>query len=233
MQTKAIEVLEELQPEVIVVSPHWQHDSASLSTRNYYLYQYLAKHYEPCKYENIIFLTNSEEVKNRYEAADEEFGQLMHVERIKMLPACWGNDFLEEEETVDVQREMSLLDKNAEKTDENTWIMGAEETYFLYGFEELQKGLDTQFLRITVEDLSGSKDPLKFEGVIYFMDEGKSLKEGHRFIYDGGEGEFLIPLTTSPFWSYSGNIQAMLVDFIHKDLPGKELKIELQFENLK
>ncbi len=233
MQTKAIEVLEELQPEVIVVSPHWQHDSAALSTRNYYLYQYLAKHYEPCKYENIIFLTNSEEVKSQYEPAYEEFGQLMHVERIKMLPACWGNEFLEAEETMDVERSFSLVDKNAEKTGEDTWLLSAEENYFLYAFEAPIAGIDTQFLRITVEDLSESEEKLKFEGVVYFMDEGKNLKEGHRFIYDGGEGEFLIPLTTSPYWSYSDNIHTMLVDFIGGSLPGKEVKIQLQFENQK
>jgi len=233
MQKKAMEVLEELKPEVIVVSPHWEHDSAALSTRNYYLYQYLIKHYEPCRYENIIFLTNSEEVKSRYESAYEEFGQLMHVERLKMLPACWGNDFLEETETQNVLRNFTLVDTNAKKTEKDTFVMSAEETYFLYGFEEPIAGIDTQFLRITVKELSSSREKLKFEGVVYFMDEGKGLKEGHRFIYDGGEGEFLIPLTTSPYWSCSENIQAMLVDFIHADLPGKELSIQLEFENQK
>lgn len=234
MQTKAIEVLKELQPEVIVVSPHWQHDSASLSTRNYYLYQYLAKHYEPCKYENIIFLTNNEEVKRLYEPAFDEFAELMHVERLKMLPACWGNEYLEHtvEETYDILHDFSLVDTNAEKLGNNRFLCGAEETYFLYGFESPIAGIETQFLRIGVEDLSGSEEELKFEGVVYFMDEGKGLKEGHRFIYDGGEGEFLIPLSTSPYWSYSKNISAMLVDFIHADLPGKEMKITLEFENL-
>ena len=102
----------------------------------------------------------------------------------------------------------------------------------MYVFEEPISGMETQFLRISVEDLSGSEEELAFEGVVYFMDEGKSLKEGHRFIYNGGEGEFLIPLTTSPYWSYSDSIQTILVDFIHAELSGKELSITLEFENL-
>ena len=233
MQTKAIEVLKELQPEVIVVSPEWKHDSGSLSTRNYYLYQYLTKHYVPCKYKNILFLTNDAAVREQYESAYEEFGQLMHIERLKMLPACWGNAYLEEEETQDIFRSYSLADTNAEETGENTWLLTAEENYFIYTFEENISGSDTQFLRICVEDLSGSEEPLKFEGVVYFMDEGKGLKESHRFIYDGGEGEFLIPLTTSPYWSYSDQIQTIMLDFISGSLPGKEVSIRLEFENQK
>ena len=102
MQTKAIEVLKELKPEIIVVSPEWKHDSGSLSMRNYYLYQYLMKNYVPCKYKNIIFLTNHSEIQEQFESAYEELGQLMHIERLKKLPAAWGNENLELEETEDI-----------------------------------------------------------------------------------------------------------------------------------
>ena len=100
----------------------------------------------------------------------------------------------------------------------------------MYGFEKPVQGSEIPFLRICVEDLSGSEEELSFEGVVYFMEEGKGLKESHRFIYDGGEGEFLIPLTTSPYWSYSDNIQTILTDFISGSLEGKELSIRLEFE---
>jgi hypothetical protein len=81
-----------------------------------------------------------------------------------------------------------------------------------------------------VEDLSGAEEDLSFEGVVYFMDEGKGLKEAHRFIYNGAEGEFLIPLTTSPYWSYSENIQTVMLDFISAGLEGKELSVRLEYE---
>ena len=84
-----------------------------------------------------------------------------------------------------------------------------------------------------MEDQSGSEEELQFEGVVYFMDEGKGVKESHRFIFEGGEGSFLIPLTTSPWWSYSDQIQSMMIDFISSSLPGKQISVTLEFETLK
>lgn len=230
MQTKAIEVLKELKPEVIVVSPAWLHDAGSLSIRNYYMYQYLAAHYVPCKYGKVLFLTNDAQVAAEYEAAYEEMGALAHIEHLKMLPAAWGNGYLKERETKELNPEFRLVDTNAEKLGNETYRMGAKETYFLYGFEENQKGMELPFVRISVKNLENTAEDLEFEGVIYFMDEGKGLKESHRFIYNGGEGDFLIPLTSSPYWSYSENLKAFMLDFIHKDLPGKELSIQVSFE---
>ena len=233
MQTRAIQVLEEEQPEIIAVYPCWIHDSGSLSTRNYYLYQYLAANYTPCKYENIIFLTNSDEVRERFEPAYEELGEIMHVERLGELPLVWGNEYLEEKETKDLPLNMNLVDTNAEKLGDDSYILSAEESYFLYSFEENQSGMEVPFLRITVEDQSGSEEELRFEGVVYFMNEGKGIKESHRFIYEGGEGTFLIPLTTSPWWSYSDDIQSMMLDFISSSLPGKQISLKLEFETWK
>ena len=233
MQTKAIEVLEEIKPEVIVVWPAWEHDSGSLSTRNYYLYQYLSKNYVPCKYKNIIFFTNQTEIQDQYESAYEELGQIMHLERLKKLPSVWGNEYLEEKETEDISLSYSLADTNAEKLGKDCYRMTAEENYFMYVFEKNLNGSQVPFLRISVNKHDESQTDLNFEGVVYFMNEGKGLNEGHRFIYDGGEGEFLIPLTTSPYWSYSDEIQTILLDFIGTNLKDREVEISLEFEILK
>ena len=233
MQTRAIEVLEEKQPELIIVAPAWQHDSGSLSTRNYYMYQYIQKHYTPCKYENIIFLTNDDEVRAQFEPAYEEFAELTHIEDLKMLPKAWGNEYLKEEETEPLNVDWSLLDTNATELGEDQYVLNAEENYFLYTFPENQDGSEIPFLRITIRDESGSEEPLKFQGVVYFMDEGKGVREAHRFTFDGSEGSFLIPLTTSPWWSYSDQIQSMLLDFVHRSLEGKQVSIETEFEMLK
>ena len=233
MQTRAIEVLEEKQPELIIVAPAWQHDSGSLSTRNYYLYQYIQKHYTPCKYKNIIFLTNDDEVRAEFEAAYEEFAELTHIEDLKMLPKAWGNEKLKEQETAPLNLVWSLLDTNATELGDDHYILNAEENYFLYTFDELQEGAEIPFLRITIKDESGSKELLKFQGVVYFMNEGKGVKEAHRFTFDGSEGSFLIPLTTSPYWSYSDQIESMLIDFVHSSLEGKQVSIQTEFETLK
>lgn len=237
MQTRAIEVLKEIQPEIIVVAPAWEHDSGSLSTRNYYLYQYLSKYYTPCKYKNIIFLTNSDEVRSEFEPAYEELGALMHIENLKALPHLWGNDYLKEQETKSLDLSWNLLDTNAEEQGENKWLLTAEENYFLYAFSENQSGGEIPFLRITVkEEETGEgtlKEPLKFQGVVYFMNEGQGVKEARRFIFDGGEGSFLIPLTTSPYWSYSDEIQSVMLDFLSGSLVGRQVTIETEFETLK
>lgn len=259
MQERAVSVLEELQPEVIVVSPAWEHDSGSLSTRNYYLYQYLAANYTPCKYKNIIFLTNDDTIRAQFDEAYEELGQVMHKERLQMLPKLWGNAYLEDSETEDLTVSYSLADTNTQSTGENTWTLTAEENYFLYTFDEPRDGSEIAFLRINVEradsqnedqtegqsesqiedqtegqiEAQTEKDTdLSFEGVVYFMDEGKSVSEGHRFIYDGGEGSFLIPLSTSPYWSYSENLSTIMLDFIGGDMAGEELQITLEWETL-
>ncbi len=233
MQTRAIEVLEEKQPEILIVAPAWQHDSGSLSTRNYYLYQYIQKHYTPCKYKNIIFLTNDDEVRAQFEAAYDEFAEWTHIEDLKMLPKAWGNTELKEQETEALNLEWSLLDTNATELGDDHYILNAEENYFLYTFEELQEGAEIPFLRITIADESGAEEQLQFQGVVYFMDEGKNVKEAHRFTFDGSEGSFLIPLTTSPYWSYSDQIESMLIDFVHSSLEGKQVSIKTEFETLK
>lgn len=233
MQTRAIEVLKKEQPEIIVVSPAWVHDSGSLSTRNYYLYQYLAANYTPCKYENIIFLTNSDEVREQFEPAYEELGEVLHIERLNKLPLVWGNEYLEEEETQDLEVDYSLVDTNAQKLGEDQYLLTGEENYFIYSFEELQTGMDLPLLRITVEDQSGSDEEMSYQGVLYFMNEGEGAREERRFTFDGGEGTYLLPLSTSPYWSYSENIQSVMLDLISGSLSEKQISVSLEFETLK
>ena len=157
----------------------------------------------------------------------------MHIESLKRLPLVWGNEYLEEKETKDLSVSYSLIDTNMEETGENRYLLSAEENYIMCAFDEKLHGSEVPFLRICVQDLSNSEEELDFEGVVYFMDEGESLKESHRFVFNGSEGEFLIPLTTSPYWSYSRDLQIFMVDFVDGSLPGKELEIRLEFETMK
>lgn len=233
MQTESIEILEKRKPEVVLVWPGWEHDSGPLSIRNYYLYRYLAEHYVPCKYKNIIFMTNQPKIQEQYEPAYEELGQIMHMEELKKLPLMWGNEYLEEQETEDVPISYHLIDTNAEKKEERHYRLTADENYFFYAFEEKTEGSQISFLRICIEDPESAERDLSFHGVVYFMNEKEGLEESHRFQFDGGKGEFLIPLSSSPYWFYSDNIASIMVDFIGGDLPDRELKIHLEFETLK
>ena len=172
-------------------------------------------------------------MRARFEPAYEEFGKLQHIEELKMLPKAWGNEVLKEQETEALKTDWSLLDTNASELGDDRYILNAEENYFLYAFPENRDGSEIPFLRITVRDESGSGEPLKFQGVVYFMNEGKGVKEAHRFTFDGSEGGFLIPLTTSPYWSYSDELQSMMLDFISGSLAGKQVSIKTEFETLK
>ena len=103
----------------------------------------------------------------------------------------------------------------------------------MYVFEELLEGSKVPLLRVSVRAKDDLEEKVSFEGVVYFMEEGTGLKESHRFIYDGGEGEFLIPLTSSPYWSYSDKLQTLMLDFIGSGLLDRELEITVTFERLR
>lgn len=233
MQSESIEILKELKPEVILVWPGWGHDSGPISVRNYYIYQYLTGNYVPCRYKNIIFMTNHPDIQKQYEPAYEELGQVMHTEELKKLPLMWGNEYLEENETADVPVSYHVLDTNTEKLGENYYHMTAKENYFFFALDKTIKGSQVSFLRISVQNPESADTAFNFDGMVYFINENESIEESHRFKFTGGEGEFLIPLSTSPYWSYSDNIQAVMLDFIGEDLPDRELEVYLEFEVLK
>ncbi len=230
MQTKAIQVLNDLKPEVIVVSPEWRHDAGALSTRNYHLYQWLMQHdYTPCKYESILFLTNNPGIREQYASAYEELGQIMHLEEIKMLPTVWAGQKLKEHNMEKTETELLLADTNSQVLSDGYYQIEGEDTFFLYTLAEPVSGKEIDFLRIRAEFLNVAEDCI-YQGVVYFMEEGKGIKESRRFIYDGGAREVVIPLSTSPYWSYSDKNQMIMVNFIGSQLTGTQVNLELEFE---
>ena len=48
-----------------------------------------------------------------------------------------------------------------------------------------------------------------------------------------GEDVYKRQLTTSPYWSYSDEIQSIMIDFISSSLPGKQISMQLEFETLR
>lgn len=230
MQTKAIQVLNERKPEVIVVSPAWRHDAATLSIRNYHLYQWLMQHgYVPCKYESVLFLTNQPEIQERYAPAYEELGQQMHLEMLRKLPAVWAGQELKERSLEEADVKLELVDTNSQVLSDGVYQVDEEDTFFFYNLEEPVSGKEIDFLRIRSK-FQNSGEALSYQGVVYFIEEGKGLKESKRFIYDGGADEVVIPLSTSPYWSYSEKNQMIMVDLIGSDIPGTQLSLELGFE---
>ena len=229
-QTISIQVLNDLNPEVIVVSPEWRHDAGALSTRNYHLYQWLMQHdYTPCKYESILFLTNNPGIREQYASAYEEFGQIMHLEEIKMLPTVWAGQKLREHNMEKAEAGLFLADTNSQVLSDGNYQIEGEDTFFLYALAEPVSGKEIDFLRIRAE-FPNAAEECSYQGVVYFMEEGKGIKESRRFIYDGGAREVVIPLSTSPYWSYSDKNQMIMVNFIGSQLTGTQVNLELEFE---
>lgn len=230
MQRKAIEVLQNYQPEVVVVSPAWNHDAGALSIRNYHLYQWFMQHgYVPCKYNSTLFLTNEEEIVEHYDLAYEEFGACMHIEDLKMLPVVWASQKIKQENMRDLPVYLQLVDTNVQILEEELYFLEGEDSYFFYTFGEPVSGKSVDFLRIRSEILGDQKD-LSYEGVVYFMEEGVGMKEARRFVYDGGAEEIVIPLSTSPYWSYAEKNQTILINLLGHELTGTQMRLELSFE---
>ncbi|MCI8417738.1 MAG: hypothetical protein HFI33_09680 [Lachnospiraceae bacterium] len=230
MQKKAIEILCDLQPEVVVVSPAWNHDAGALSIRNYHLYQWFMQHgYIPCKYNSVLFLTNQQEIAQSYDMAYEEFGKCMHIEDLKRLPVVWASEKIKEHNMRDLPVNLQLIDTNSQILEEQVYDFQGEDIYFFYTFENPVSGKEIDFLRIQTDILEGP-DNLSYQGVVYFMGEDVEIKEASRFIYNGGANEIVIPLSTSPYWSYTENNYTILVNFLGYELVGTKMHLELSLE---
>lgn len=91
MQEKAISLLEENPPDIILAAPEIRFDEAPFSYRSMKLYRYLMRaDYVPYKYKNVIYLVRGENpleegVKDLY-----AFGQHMHKKDLGYLPAVYA-----------------------------------------------------------------------------------------------------------------------------------------------
>lgn len=91
MQDKAITLLEEQLPDVILAAPEIRFDDAPFSYRSMKLYRYLMmKDYVPYKYENVIYLVRGDNPVQGASQDTEAFAQLMHKKYLAYLPAVYG-----------------------------------------------------------------------------------------------------------------------------------------------
>ena len=93
MQEKAITLLEQKLPDVILAAPEIRFDDAPFSFRSIKLYNYLMEQdYVPYKYENVIYLVRGENPLPQATQDTEAFAQLMHKKDLAYLPAVWGSN---------------------------------------------------------------------------------------------------------------------------------------------
>jgi hypothetical protein len=93
MQEKAISLLEENLPDLILAAPEIRFDDAPFSFRCAKLYRYLmAQGYTAYKYENVIYLKREVSSLEGAEEDAEAFAQLEHKKNLAYLPAVWGEN---------------------------------------------------------------------------------------------------------------------------------------------
>lgn len=93
MQEKAIELLEQELPDIILAAPEIRFDDAPFSFRSVELYCYLTEQdYVPYKYENVIYLVRGDNPLPEAKQDTEAFAQLMHKKDLAYLPAVWGSN---------------------------------------------------------------------------------------------------------------------------------------------
>ncbi len=190
MQQKAIALLSEQLPDVILAAPEIRFDDAPFSFRSMQLYCYLMEQeYVPYKYENVIYLVRGENPLPQASQDMEAFAQLMHKKDLSYLPAVWGSNAGQMEKPL---TEISL-DYRMETTDRGFRVV----------FEQPVAG-DA----IAMIGVSGNALSAETEGTYVTMTIPSSIaSEGEaQFAFACKGNEYLIPVCCSPYFAEEESI---------------------------
>lgn len=177
----AIAQLKANPPELILIAPYIKLDDVPLSLRAMKLYEYVLKEgYEPYQYENVIYMIKGENKVAGSRDGREAFAELMHREYLGKLPAVWAaSDGVEKLQRADISCTKVRTEKGLEIV-----------------LDEAAKGEEVSYIGIFVKrDIEGEKMALEF---------GEQ-----RFSFDISEGNYLIPVASSPYWKWQEKISDM------------------------
>ncbi len=205
MQEKAIELLDQKLPDVILAAPEIRFDDAPFSFRSIGMYCYLMEQdYVPYKYENVIYLVRGENPLPEAVQDTEAFAQLMHKKDLAYLPAVWGSNA----ESMQQPLTEILVGYRTETTETGIRIV----------FDEPLTGNSVAMIGIkgrASDDETG--EPYAAMTVpSSIASEGEAVFE---FVCKGNE--YLIPVCCSPYFTEEAEI------------PYLEFDIETEFEEIK
>lgn len=222
MQEKAVRLLKETEPDLILAAPYIQFDGVTLSLRSGKLYDYIMEAgYVPYMYENVIYLLKDSEPVDGSVDGGNAFAELMHKESLQYLPAVWGNSGL--------SGQLSGADIRFSQSDSPDG--GTEFT-----FEEPVDGSDISYIGIHVDGETGLLEKLqKYDRLAKGVDmsaDGEVLDvdashiEHLTFAFESNVGgtpqtkyftaylygdEYLIPVKSSPYWSMEKKLEGFRV----------------------
>ena len=206
MQEKAIAQLSENLPDLILLAPYIKFDEATFSERSILLYDYLLEQdYVPYKYENVIYLLRGESHTEAAKVDYEAYAQLMHKTSLQMLPAVWAG--IEEK-----GRELQISYR-IERTEEGFDLV----------FDQAITGMDIDLLQIDCDASIDLQDTIgeDYAGLITngqaeLSFETEIAAEGSAYFTYTMADSVLLPLCTSPYFTYEKEIERL-----HFSLPKK------------
>lgn len=211
MEENVINELAERMPEMVLLSPCIQTDAIPVSYRSFRVFQWiLDQDYKPFQYYNALFLIRGE--AGWAQPAKEEFSNLMHLQYLGALPGLWGGEKIKEELTEKVEVGYTVLSGN-----------GNDMEILL---DRPVDGREIDFIRVSLQDFDSSS-VLKM--LYSAKEEAYTEQKGH--VMQINEKELLIPVSASPYWDYSAEIQKMR--FFTEDEKGLLYGVKLEFECLK
>lgn len=191
MQEKAIALIEEERPRLILVSPLIQFDLAPVSLRSMDFYTALIRMgYQPYVYEDVVYLLDGEAALAEAVDGRRSLGLAYHKEYLGMLPAVWGTSLEESPEILGSGREELPTETVIEQTDADTVKVTAKTSV---------GGKDIDFIQIVVRKDAAAKEQLRMR----FFSSVDS--EEHSFVFSSRENQsvYLLPVGSSPFWQFS------------------------------
>lgn len=200
MQKKAISLIEEERPRLILISPLIRFDLAPLSLRSMKFYTALLEMgYEPYVYEDVVYLLDGEPALLEAAEGKRSLGLTCHKEYLGMLPYIWGASMETDEEAMGLQ--------NVDAEYEIVSAAGEGSRDFQIHMQEDMSGMEISYVAVCIP--AGKADEqwsFSFRSDVDGQDHSFSMLLGtsEDKIGENGDIVYLIPAGSSPFWQYSG-----------------------------
>lgn len=198
MQEKAIALVEEKRPRLILITPLIQFDLAPVSLRSMEFYTALIKMgYEPYIYEDVVYLLDGEPLLAEAEGGRRSLGLNFHKEHLGMLPYIWGTSMKKADDMLGLEP--------AEGQDRILWHQkDGEPGNIAVELKEGINGTEVSYVAVSIP-CNGADEAwnLTFKSDVDGEEHRFLVSSGSSMIQNGEEITYLIPTGSSPFWQYS------------------------------
>jgi hypothetical protein len=229
MQINYLDAFKNNPPEIIHISPHNFHDMGTPAFRAYPVFRYIIEQgYSPYKYNNVMFLLSKDSPERGfYEKADVEYTNLMHMKNIGYLPILWGSEEILNNRVINNHINPIVMGTHQISEIDGIKIISGNDGFIVYQLDAPVNGLENDFIKVSLSSEYRLKNESDFQ--IFWADDNEEFSEEKSFLFKANNGNLLIPMGTSPYWSFSNNIKYLRFDFPvtmeGKKLP--EVKLEI------